>query len=134
MKDSRDGLVEEDLDLCDILCNTSHPVPTDLLFDDRHFQRFHSNLRGRSKARVCIDLHPRIAPSVENLPITGQEEFQDLIEGYNDLWSKSVPSYGPRPQPDHGYNFKWSSFTEQQRRKVRIEPTAKSYYTAREDI
>lgn len=73
-------------------------------------------------------------PSVENLYICGREEFAGFIEGHNDPWIKSFPFYGPRPQPDHTYGFKWSNFTEQQRRKLMIEPTEKLYYTAREDI
>jgi len=38
-----------------------------------------------------------------------------------------------RSQTTH-FGFKWSNFTEQQRRRLQIEPTDKSYYTAREDI
>jgi len=75
-----------------------------------------------------------MVPSVENLRIVGREEFDGLIEGHNDIWAKSIPFYGPRPQPDHTYGFKWSNFSETQRQKLRIDPGEKSYYTAREDI
>ncbi|KAK5069380.1 hypothetical protein LTR51_008630 [Lithohypha guttulata] len=134
MRPSKAGMLGEDKELCQRLLTHSQPIPYDVLFDDEHFERFHSNLRGRSEARVCVDLHPRIVPSVENLYINGREEFEGLIEGHNDSWVKSIPFYGPRPQPDHTFGFKWSNFTEQQRRKMNIEPTEKSYYTAREDI
>ncbi|KAK5093563.1 hypothetical protein LTS08_008887, partial [Lithohypha guttulata] len=110
------------------------PIPTDDLFDDDHFPAFHTNLRGRSESRLGADLHPRIMPSVENLCILGQQELGNLREGYNDSWIKSIPFYGPRPQPDHTIGYNWSNFNEQERRKLGVEPTKKSLYTAREDI
>lgn len=131
---SEAGLIDEDRKLCDQLLNETQPIPSDILFGDDHFPRFHRNLRGRSEARICLDLHPRVAPSVENLYICGRREFEGLIEGHNDPWVKAIPFYGPRPQPDHTFGFKWTNFTEEHRRKLGIEPTEKSYYTAREDI
>ena len=134
MRPSKAGMVKEDKELCERLLKTSQPTVSHALFSDDHFDKFCSNLRGRSEARICLDLHPRLVPSVENLYICGREEFAGFIEGHNDPWVKSIPFYGPRPQPDHTYGFKWSNFTEQQRRKLMIEPTEKSFYTAREDI
>ena len=134
MKPSKAGMVKEDKELCESLLWTTQPIFNDALFSDDHFDKFHSNLRGRSEARICLDLHPRLMPSVENLYICGREEFAGLIEGHNDPWVKSIPFYGPRPQPDHTYGFKWSNFTRLQRRKLMIEPTKKSFYAAREDI
>ena len=134
MRPSKAGLVDEDRILSEKLLVLSQPVPDNSLFDDARFEKFHSLLRGRSEARVYLDLHPLIVPSAENLYISGREEFDGLIEGHNDLWVKSIPFYGPRPQPDHTYGFKWSNFTETQRRKLNIEPTEQSLYTAREDI
>lgn len=134
MRPSKAGIIDEDQALCDKLFTTSQPIPNDTLFDE-HFRVFHSNLLGRSEARICTDLHPRVMPSVGNLYICGSNnEFEGLIEGHNDPWVKSIPFYGPRPQPDHTYGFKWFNFSEQQRRKLNIEPTIKSYYAAREDI
>ncbi|KAL6240884.1 hypothetical protein RBB50_012143 [Rhinocladiella similis] len=123
MRPSKIGLVDEDKILCEKLLLTSQPKPSDSLFDDERFEKFHSLLRGRSEARVYLDLHPLIVPSAENLYLSGREEFDGLIEGHNDLWVKAIPFYGPRPQPDHTYGFKWSNFTEIQRRKLNIEPT-----------
>ena len=134
IRPSKDGLLNKDKTLCEKLLLTSQPTPDNSLFDDERFEKFHSLLRGRSEARVYLDLHPLVVPSAENLYISGREEFDGLIEGHNDLWVKAIPFYGPRPQPDHTYGFKWSNFTEIQRRKLNIEPTEKSYYTAREDI
>lgn len=134
MRSSDAGMAEEDKELCERLFTTTQPIVSDPLFSDDHIDRFLSNLCGRSEARIYLDLHPRLVPSVENLHICGRGEFAGLIEGHNDPWVKSIPFYGPRPQPDHTYGFRWSNFTEQQRRKLMIEPTEKSYYTAREDI
>ncbi|KIW09745.1 hypothetical protein PV08_12029 [Exophiala spinifera] len=133
MRPSDAGLVKEDQILCKKLLYTHQPRPDQSLFDDR-FDKFQTLIRGRSEARVFLDLHPLLVPSVENLYISGQEEFHGLIEGHNDPWVKGISFYGPRPQPDRTYGFKWSNFTELQRRKLGIEPWEKSYYTAREDI
>ncbi|KAK5313536.1 hypothetical protein LTR93_010840 [Exophiala xenobiotica] len=121
MRSSDAGLVKEDKILCEKLLYTHQPRPDHSLFDDR-FDKFQTLIRGRSEARVYLDLHPLLVPSVENLYISGREEFRGLIEGHNDPW------------PDRTYGFKWSNFTESQRRKLHIEPLEKSYYTAREDI
>ncbi|KAJ9616184.1 hypothetical protein H2204_014028 [Knufia peltigerae] len=133
MRPSDAGLVKEDKTLCEKLLSTHQPRPDHSLFDDR-FDKFQTLIRGRSEARVYLDLHPLLVPSVENLSISGREEFRGLIEGHNDPWVKGISFYGPRPQPDRTYGFKWSNFTEIQRRKLRIDPLEKSYYTAREDI
>ncbi|KIW36237.1 hypothetical protein, variant [Exophiala oligosperma] len=133
MRPSDAGLVKGDKTLCEKLLSTHQPRPDHSLFDDR-FDKFQTLIRGRSEARVYLDLHPLLVPSVENLSISGREEFRGLIEGHNDPWVKGISFYGPRPQPDRTYGFKWSNFTEIQRRKLRIEPLEKSYYTAREDI
>ncbi|KAJ9611864.1 uncharacterized protein PV06_11220 [Exophiala oligosperma] len=133
MRPSDAGLVKEDKRLCEMLLTTHQPRPDHSLFDDR-FNKFQTLIRGRSEARVYLDLHPLLVPSVENLYISGREEFHGLIEGHNDPWVKGISFYGPRPQPDRTYGFKWSNFTEVQRRKLRVEPLEKSYYTAREDI
>ncbi|KIW36672.1 uncharacterized protein PV06_11090 [Exophiala oligosperma] len=133
MHPSEAGLVKEDKILCEKLLYTHQPRPDHSLFDDR-FDKFQTLIRGRSEARVYLDLYPLLVPSVENLYISGREEFHGLIEGHNDPWVKGISFYGPRPQPDRTYGFKWSNFTEIQRRKLCIEPLEKSYYTAREDI
>lgn len=134
MRPSKLGMLDEDKKLCERLLTSSQPIPLDILFGDDHFGAFHSNLRGRSEARTCTDLHPRVVPSVENLFICGRQKFVGLIEGYNDAWIKSIPFYGPRPQPDRTFGFKWANFTEKQREKFKIQPTEKSFYTAREEI
>ncbi|KAF4546982.1 Hypothetical protein D9617_77g092360 [Elsinoe fawcettii] len=133
MRASDSGMVEQDWELCKTLLTSTQELERDILFD-LHFEKFHANLRGRSEARICTDLHPRLAPSVENLFIAGRTSFGALVEGYNDAWLKSVPFYGPRPQPDHTYGFRWDCFSQLQRRKLKIDPQQKSLYTAREDI
>ena len=134
MRISAAGLIEEDLKLCERLLSENQPIPQNTMFEDDRFEEFCSHLQDRSEARVYLDLHPLLVPSAENLFIRGQRTLQYLIEGYNDRWVKAIPFYGPRPQPDHTVGFKWSAFTELQRRKLGIEPTSKSFYTAREDI
>jgi hypothetical protein len=133
MRSSEAGLVPEDKALHEELLHTVQTKPTSPLFNSQ-YDRFHSLLRGRSESRIYLDLHPLIVPSAENLFIMGRKEFEGLVEGHNDLWVKAVPFYGPRPQPDHTYGFKWSNFTEKERKKLNIDPSDKSYFTAREDI
>ncbi|KAI9748176.1 MAG: hypothetical protein M4579_007292 [Chaenotheca gracillima] len=131
---SEAGIVDEDRKLCRKLLCSEHPPLLDSMFQDKLFERFHNLLQGRSEARVYLDLHPLLVPSAETLFVRGNRSFHNLIQGYNDPWIKAIPFYGPRPQPDHTVGLKWSSFTDEQRRKLRVEPNAKSYYTAREDI
>lgn len=80
----RSGLVDEDKKLCETLLSTSQPPPVHSLFNER-FKKFHSLIRGRSEARVYLNLYPLLVPSVENLYISGREEFSGLIEGHNNL-------------------------------------------------
>ncbi len=134
MRMSKSGIVDEDRKMCDKLLLTEQPIPLDSMFDDDRFQEFCSLLHGRSEAQVYIYLHPLLVPSAENLCISGQRKFQNLIEGYNDRWIKAIPFYGSLPQPDHTFGFKWSTFTAEQRHKLGIKPIVKSYFTAREDI
>jgi hypothetical protein len=134
MRASPSGLVDQDRKLCDRLLYEGHSTPQNSMFDADKFERFCSLLQGRSEARVFLDLHPLLVPSPENLFICGQKNLEYLIEGYNDRWVKAIPFYGSRPQPDHTVGLKWLVFTEVQRRKLGIDFTSKSYYTARDDI
>ena len=134
MYTSETGVADDDRNLCRTLLHAHQPDPKHSMFDDSVFDRFCSLMRGRSEARLFLDLHPLLVPSAENLFISGQSTLKDLTQGYNDPWVKAIPFYGPRPQPDHTVGFKWSTFTDEQRRKLGIEPHDKSYYTAREDI
>ena len=134
MRPSQAGLVQEDRELCQRLLLDDRAVPSDSLFEEERFESFCALLQGRSEARVYLDLHSLLVPSAENLYINGWKELGDLIQGYNDQWVKAIPFYGPRPQPDHTVGFKWSTFSEEQRRKLRVDPMEKSLYTAREDI
>lgn len=133
MRGSVAGLVPEDKILCQELLRTEQPKPVDPLFNDR-YDRLYALLRGRSEARIYLDLHPLLLPSAERLGIMGREEFSGIIEGHNDAWVKAITFHGPRPQPDHTYGFKWSNFSETQRRRLNIDGNEKSLYTAREEI
>lgn len=134
MRVSKAGIVDDDRTLCHRLLLADQPIPHESMFDDDRFEEFHSILQGRSEARVYLDLHPLLVPSAENLVISEQTTLENLVQGYNDPWVKTIPFYGPRPQPDHTVGFRWPTFTNEQRRKLGIDPSAKSYYTAREDI
>ncbi|KIX01039.1 uncharacterized protein Z518_10105 [Rhinocladiella mackenziei CBS 650.93] len=124
MRRSDAGLIDEDKALCKELLRAVQPKSVNPLFNDL-YDRFNTLLRDRSESRIYLELHPLIVPSAENLYIMGREEFGGLIEGHNDAWVKAIPFYGPRPQPDHTYGFKWSNFTEIQRKKLNIDPGEK---------
>ncbi|EED11653.1 conserved hypothetical protein [Talaromyces stipitatus ATCC 10500] len=104
------------------------------LFDDEFIEDFHNTLRNRSEARLLVDLHPLLMPSAENLFIQGKDELKNVIDGYNDPWLKTEPIYGPKPQPDHARGLRWSTFSDNQRRKLGIKPGEKSLYAVREDM
>jgi hypothetical protein len=134
MRQSSAGPISEDIALCEQLLREPVEIPQGTLFDDECMRDFHNTLRNRSEARLLVDLHPLVMPSAENQYIRGRDALKNVIDGYNDPWLKTEPIYGPKPQPDHARGLKWSTFSENQRRKLGIQPEEKSPYTAREDM
>ncbi|CRG82899.1 hypothetical protein PISL3812_00246 [Talaromyces islandicus] len=134
MRQSSAGPHPEDIALCERLLDQPIETPQGTLFDDEYITDFHNSLQNRSEARLFIDLHPLLMPSAENQFIQGKTRLKNVIDGYNDLWVKTEPIYGPKPQPDHARGLRWSTFSENQRRKLGIKPDEKSLYTAQEDM
>jgi hypothetical protein len=134
MRQSSAGPIPEDIALCERLLHQPVKNPQGTLFDDEYIKDFHNILQNRSEARLLVDLHPLLMPSIENQFIQGKTWLKDVIDGYNDQWLKTEPIYGPKPQPDHARGLKRSIFSESQRQKLRIKPSEKSPYTAREDM
>ncbi|KAI7976007.1 hypothetical protein EIK77_000045 [Talaromyces pinophilus] len=133
MRHSPAGPTSDDVALCQRLLHQPVEIPRGL-FDDEFIEEFHNALRNRSEARLLVDLHPLLMPSAENRYIQGKEELKDVIDGYNDPWLKTEPIYGPKPQPDHARGLRWSTFSDDQRRKLGIKPDEKSLYAVREDM
>ncbi|QKX63643.1 uncharacterized protein TRUGW13939_10814 [Talaromyces rugulosus] len=134
MRPSEAGPVLEDIELCRRLLQQPIENPQGTLLDDNFIEDFYNSLRNRSEARLLVDLHPHLMPSAENQYIQGRRWLKNVIDGYNDPWLKTEPIHGPRPQPDHARGLKWSTFSEQQRRKLGIKPAEKSLYIARDDM
>ncbi|QKX63199.1 uncharacterized protein TRUGW13939_10368 [Talaromyces rugulosus] len=134
MRQSSSSPHPDDIALCERLLHQPIEPPQGTLFDDEYITDFHNALQNRSEARLFVDLHPLLMPSAENQFIQGKTRLKDVIDGYNDLWVKTEPIYGPKPQPDHARGLKWSTFSESQRRRLGIKPDEKSPYTAREDM
>ncbi|BDD57620.1 hypothetical protein MAP00_002971 [Monascus purpureus] len=133
MRHSPAGPTSKDVELCQRLLHQPVEIPRGL-FDDEFIEDFHNALRNRSEARLLVDLHPLLMPSAENLFIQGKDGLKDVIDGYNDPWLKTEPIYGPKPQPDHARGLRWSTFSDNQRRKLGIKPDEKSLYAVREDM
>ncbi|KAE8383457.1 hypothetical protein BDV26DRAFT_287645 [Aspergillus bertholletiae] len=134
MRSSATGPAEEDIELCKQLLQREVQVPEGTLFQSEYLQRFHDTLRGRSKMRLLVDLHPMLMPAAENQYIRGRQALKNVIDGYNDSWIKTEPIYGPKPQPDHTRGLRWSAFNESQRQKLGVQPQEKSLYIARDEI
>jgi hypothetical protein len=130
MKKSVLGPVPEDIQFCKRLLRQEVSIPESTMFDDQSFDEFHNVLQNRSEARLLVDLHPLLMPSAENRYIWGRRSLENVIDGYNDLWLKTNPIYGPRPQPNHARGLKWSTFSNNQWRKLKIKPDEKLLYTA----
>ncbi|KAJ5100405.1 hypothetical protein N7456_006457 [Penicillium angulare] len=133
-QESPAGPMPEDIALCERLLHQPIETPRGTMFEDECMKKFHHTLHSRSEERLLVDLHPLIMPSAENQFIKGNQSLKDVIDGYNNLWLKTEPIYGPRPQPDHARGLKWSTFSESQRHKLGIQPDETSPYTAREDM
>ncbi|OOF90713.1 hypothetical protein ASPCADRAFT_156409 [Aspergillus carbonarius ITEM 5010] len=134
MRESPTGPLPEDIELCKQLLQQPAPVPPDTLFEPEYMQQFHDALLNRSEMRLLVDLHPLLMPTAENQFLRGRQSLQHVIDGYNDLWMKTEPIYGSKPQPDHTRSLKWSTFDETQRQKLGVRPNEKSVYTAREEM
>ena len=134
MRESRAGPMPEDIAFCERLLHEPVEVPQGTLFDDEYLNNFQFALQNRSKERLLVDLHPLMMPSAENQFIRGKKSLKNVIDGYNEIWEKSIPIYGPHPQPDHARCLRWTTFSEDQRRKFGIQPDESSLYTARDDM
>ncbi|RAO71510.1 uncharacterized protein BHQ10_007522 [Talaromyces amestolkiae] len=134
MRPSRAGPIDEDARLCEQLFSQPIDVPSGTLFEDKYAQDFRNALQGRSEALVTLHLHSLLMPSAEIRYFREREGSENVIDGYNDLWLKTEPIHGPKPQPDHAWGLKWSTFSELQRQKLGVKPDAKSMYAVRDDM
>jgi hypothetical protein len=134
MRPSSAGPIIEDVKLCEQLLNQPNDNPSDTLLEDEYIQDFRTTLQSRSEARILVDLHPLLMPSAESRRIREGEGLEHIIDGYNDPWFKTEPIHGPKPQPDHAWGLRWSTFSESQRQKLGVKRDAKSMYAVRDDM
>ncbi|MCJ1337733.1 hypothetical protein MMC09_003016 [Bachmanniomyces sp. S44760] len=134
LNDSEAKTVVEDLKFCKELLVANYPTPKESMFNDDRFENFLQMLHDRSEARIYLHLHPLVVPSAEILFAEGLTTQRDLIEGYNDAWTKAIPFFRPRPQPDHTVGFRISAFNQEERWKLDPILNVANYYAARDDI
>uniref|UniRef100_A0A093UXU9 Carboxyl-terminal PDZ ligand of neuronal nitric oxide synthase protein n=1 Tax=Talaromyces marneffei PM1 TaxID=1077442 RepID=A0A093UXU9_TALMA len=134
MRPSSAGPIVEDAMLCEQLFSQPNDIPPGTLFEDEYMQDFRNALQGRSEALVTQWLHSLLMPSAEIRYIREREGLENAIDGYNDPWFKTEPIHGPKPQPDHAWGLKWSTFSGSQRQKLGVKPDAKSMYAVRDDM
>ncbi|EXJ82292.1 hypothetical protein A1O3_06105 [Capronia epimyces CBS 606.96] len=104
MRPSDAGLVDEDKALCEDLLHISQP---------------------------SLSIHYLMKNSIDFRPFSAADLKPESTSIYTPgchsvLWTTAATG-------SH-LGFKWSNFTETQRKKLSIDPSEKSYYTAREDI
>ena len=132
--DSKAGISDQDEDFCQRLLSSHQVLPSDTVFEDKYFAEFQRLISDRSEASIFMQLSPLVFPSVVDLYVRGRRTLKDLIQGNNDMWTRSIPFYGPRPQPDHTVGYRVTSFNHAQLRKLGIQQSATTYYAARDDI
>ena len=118
LRDSPEGITDNNKRLCQRLLNTAQATPRDRLFRDNLFEQTCDKVKTRNKARVVEDISPLIAPSAETLTTYGATELQNLVFGVNEPWSKSIPVTKTRPQPDRYGAYSRDTFTEDQIQKL----------------
>ncbi|KAI9785424.1 MAG: hypothetical protein M1816_000439 [Peltula sp. TS41687] len=134
MKDSETGLKATERDLCNRLLTSRRAIPSNTLFEDEFFIQTLDKIQSQNETRVVRDIALLITPSAEILTTRGAKQLQHLAESTNAGWNSSIPFEGPRPQPDFSVGYRSSAFSEEQRKKLDLQATEKSYYTATEDI
>lgn len=134
MYDSKAGISDPDKDICQRLLDSHQVTPSDTVFEDKYFTEFQRLISDRSEASVFMQLSPLVFPSVVDLYVRGHRALKDLIQGNNDNWNRSIPFFGPRPQPDHTVGYRVTSFDDVQLRKLRIQQSDSTHYAARDDI
>lgn len=136
LKDSRNGLLLQELAFCETLFDDHPgiPPPSPVLHDPSKFTKLLTSVQDGSKLRVMANLHPHLMPSAEFLALEGHPHFDNLKEGYNEDWAKGVALTLDVPRPDHAVGFTNSSFTPEQLRKLDLVPLAKSVYSASEGM
>jgi len=118
MKKAPVGITDGSSALIKTLLDTNQPVPENSLFRDDLFDTTCENVQRENEARVIRDISLLIVPSAEILATYGATNLECLIEGVNKGWNKSIPFYGPNPQPDYSVGFRRSAFTKDQLEKL----------------
>lgn len=134
MGESASGLLADELAACESLFTSAVTLPSEPLLKEGRFRRFLGVLENKSELRVCIDLHPRLVPSAELLSLHSEGPFGDIVDGYNDRWTKAMVFYKKLPQPDRTVAFRESALTDEQRSKLAILPEVNSLFSVREGM
>lgn len=113
------GITDVSKALIKALLDTDQPVHDESLFQGHLFDATCRKLAGKNETRVMLDIMRLIVPSAEILATYGATKLECLVEGVNEGWNKSIPFYGPRPQPDYSVGFRRSAFTEDQLERLK---------------
>jgi hypothetical protein len=128
----------ESKELCRKLLNSPQSPPKDTMFEDDLFDDTLESIKGRTENRVIRDIAQLIVPSAELLAIRGSKHLKILRETVNAGWDRTIPFYGPRPQPDYGLGFKREAFTKEQLQKLQpfigYNWDDRSYFAATYDV
>ncbi|QVM06646.1 hypothetical protein D8B26_001352 [Coccidioides posadasii str. Silveira] len=119
MKKARVGIRDESSLLIKALLNTDQMVPQNSLFRDDLFDTTCEKIQCENEPRIIRDIGQLIVPSAETLATYGATNLEHLVETVNKGWNKSIPFYGPRPQPDYSVGFRRSAFTDDQLEKLK---------------
>ncbi|KAI9872348.1 MAG: hypothetical protein M1830_001745 [Pleopsidium flavum] len=134
MKDSEAGILAVEKKMCKTLLGTKQRIPPDTLFDNRFFRQTCEKIQNKNETRVIRDIALLITPSAEILATREMKRLDYLVESTNAGWNKSIPFEGPRPQPDYSVGFRYSVFSDDQLKRLKLKFNERTYFAATEEI
>jgi hypothetical protein len=119
MEDHELGISDASEKLLKKLLHSAQSPPKDTLFRDDIFRKHLRKLKGKNEPRLLQDLSHLLVPSAEALATLGAHHLDGIVESVNEGWNNCFPITKPRPQPDSGFGYGTSSFSDNQLDKLR---------------
>lgn len=133
MRDHELGISDASKKLLDKLLYAKQSPPKDTLFRDNVFDKHRQKLKGKNESRILQDLSPLLVPSAEAFASFGAKHLDGVVESVNEGWNNCYPLTKTRPQPDGGFGYERSAFSDSQLDKLRPtlgDPSFFSYFKA----
>ncbi|KAL2833609.1 hypothetical protein BJY01DRAFT_239425 [Aspergillus pseudoustus] len=131
----KDGIAQEDQQMCVALLARECDTPRGMILDDATFPYLQHRILERNEKAVVILLGQALVPSAEIEKLRGNVVFDGFIDTINESWTGWVPLHAdtepatekqraqqqeqlPRPQPDYSVGFLHEAFGDARLRKL----------------